>query len=129
MTSLLGNTRKADLVFHKSGGIDISARVAKALNLAKGDVVDVCEDDDEFYLYVKLHSPVGRHEGTVLYTNKNGRHSRVWSKKLCSAILKESGSEGRDKVALCVGDLVKRDDLGLAFPIITKYVLNDDKRG
>ena len=62
MQSILGNTRKADITFYASGRIDISARVAKHLQLSRGDVLDIMIDQDEFYLYVRLRSPNGRHE-------------------------------------------------------------------
>ena len=52
MQSILGNTRKADITFYASGRIDISARVAKHLQLSRGDVLDIMIDQDEFYLYV-----------------------------------------------------------------------------
>lgn len=49
MQSILGNTRKADITFYASGRIDISARVAKHLQLSRGDVLDIMIDQDEFY--------------------------------------------------------------------------------
>lgn len=122
MQSILGNTRKADIVFRSSGRIDISARVAKSLGLQHGDVIDIMLDGGEWYLYIKHHSPVnGRHEGMVFRSNAKGNHFRVWSKALCNVVLKEC--KAIDKVKLCVGNPVNLYIYGTALPIIIKYIL------
>jgi hypothetical protein len=122
MQSILGNTRKADIVFHSSGRIDITARVAKSLGLQHGDVVDIMLNSGEWYLYIKYHAPVyGRHEGMAYRSNARGNHFRVWSKALCNAILKEC--QASDKVKLCVSDPVDLYIYGKALPIIIKYIL------
>lgn len=122
MQSILGNTRKADIVFHSSGRIDITARVAKSLGLQHGDIVDIMLDRGEWYLYIKYHAPVyGRHEGMAYRSNARGNHFRVWSKALCNAILKEC--QASDKVKLCVSDPVDLYIYGKALPIIIKYIL------
>ena len=41
MESLLGNTRKHDLSFFRDGHIDITARVAKCINIEEGDIIDI----------------------------------------------------------------------------------------
>lgn len=128
MQSILGDTRKADIIFHSSGCIDISARVAKDLDLSRRDVIDIMDCGSEFYLYVKLRAPLGRHEAMVFRSNKKGRHFRVWSQRLCRAILRECSVQ-EDKVELCAGEptvLVNSEKIGL--PIITKYILRNDKR-
>lgn len=122
MQSILGNTRKADIVFRSSGRIDITARVARCLGLQHGDVVDIMLDRGEWYLYVKYHSPVnGRHDGMAYRSNARGNHFRVWSKALCNAVLTECQVD--DKVKLCVGDPVDLYIYGKALPIIIKYIL------
>lgn len=123
MQSILGDTRKADIIFHSSGCIDISARVAKDLDLSRRDVIDIMDCGSEFYLYVKLRAPLGRHEAMVFPSNKKGRHFRVWSHRLCRAILRECGVSD-SRVKLCAGKLVELDASGkTALPIITKYIL------
>lgn len=122
MQSILGNTRKADIVFSSSGRIDITARVAKSLGLQHGDVIDIMLDRGEWYLYIKYHGPVaGRHEGMAYRDNAKGNHFRVWSKALCDAVLKECNVTG--KVKLCVGTPVDLYIYGKALPIIIKYIL------
>ncbi len=122
MQSILGNTRKADIVFRSSGRIDITARVAKSLDLQHGDVIDIALGGGEWYLYVKHRAPkVGRHEGMAFRSNTKGNHYRVWSKTLCNAVLNEC--KVSDKVKLCVGTPVNLHIYGVALPIIIKYIL------
>lgn len=122
MQSLLGNSRKADVTFCSSGRIDITARVAKSLNLRHGDVIDIMLDAHEWYLYVKHRAPtVGRHEGMAFRSNGRGCHFRVWSKTLCNAILSECNVCG--KVKLCVGEPVKLCVYGKALPVIIKNII------
>lgn len=127
MQSILGNTRKTDITFHADGRIDISARVSKVLSLQRGDVIDVLVGNGEVYLYVKHHAPtVGRHEAACFPTHSGSRHFRAWSGRLCRYMIKASGLN-IDRVELSVGEKVTLD-VGVALPIIYKYVLNDDTR-
>lgn len=120
MQSILGKTRKADISFHRSGRINISARVSKSLGLTHGDVVDIMEDQGEIYLYVKHRAlVVGRHEGRVFRSNKSGHHYVASSITLCRYIMSRCG--GGDKVRLCCGTPVELQHYGTAFPIIIKY--------
>lgn len=122
MKSILGNTRKADIIFNASGKIDITARVAKTLELQPGDVVDIMHSNEEFYLYIKHHAPVdGRHDGTAIQTNQRGNHFRVQSKALCTAILQECKAD--KKVKLRVGETVALADGEKAISIITRNIL------
>ena len=122
MQSILGNTRKADITFHATGRICISARVSKLLSLAYGDVVDIMEGTGETYLYVKHRAPVvGKHEGMVFRSNKNGSHCIASSIKLSRYILQRCSVS--DKVRLCCGSPVTLAHYGTALPIIVKYIL------
>ncbi len=122
MRSILGNTRKADITFYASGRIDITAHVARHLKLQKGDVIDICMHDKEYYLYVRHRAPtIGRHEAAVYPTNKNGLNFRTWSQTLCDTMLHASGAN-EDKARLCVGELMLVQDR-ILLPIITKYLL------
>ena len=47
MESILGNTRKADIVFYSSGRIDITSHIAKQLHLSRGDVLDIMSENGE----------------------------------------------------------------------------------
>ncbi|MBQ9076266.1 MAG: hypothetical protein IJY31_00260 [Muribaculaceae bacterium] len=123
MQSILGNTRKADITFYSGGRICISARVSKLLALAHGDVIDIMADKGETYLYVKHRAPlIGRHEGMVFRSNKNGKHCKASSVRLCSFIIRKSGAPG-NIVRLCCGDPVMLSHYGTALPIIIKHIL------
>lgn len=118
MQSILGNTRKPDIVFSSSGRIDIAASVAGHLHLQSGDALDVMCEQGEFYLYVKHRAAFGRFEATAYRTNKKGRHFRASSKRLCTAILHECGA--KHKARLCVGQPFDTAAYGVLLPIITK---------
>lgn len=122
MESILGNTRKADIVFYSSGRIDITSHIAKQLHLSRGDVLDIMSENGELYLYVRYRSPTGgRHEACVFPSNRQGKHFRASSKSLCSAILDVSGVT--DKARLCVGEPKESQYHGTLLPIITKLLL------
>lgn len=122
MESILGNSRQADITFHRGGRISISARVSRSLSLNHGDIIDIVEGDGEVYLYVKHRSPVvGKHEGMVFRSNKNGHHHIASSITLCRYIMQKCG--GGDKIRLCCGVPVELQCYGVALPIIIKYKL------
>lgn len=122
MQSILGNTRKADMTFYQTGRICISARVAKALSLSSGDVIDIMHGDGEIYLYVKHRAPlVGRHEGMAFRSNKNGHHCVASSINLSRFILQQCGVS--DRVRLSCGLPVELQHYGIAIPIIIKNIL------
>lgn len=93
MKSVLHNSRKHDISFHPSGKIDISARVARSLSLAPGDVIDIAHESGELYLCVRLRSGsyVGRHEGRVWATAHGKGTFRTWSKAMTTAVLNAAG--------------------------------------
>lgn len=122
MQSILGNTRKADITFLRSGRICISSRVSRQLDLKHGDVIDILESYGEYYLYVKYHSPtVGRHEGMVFRSNRNGNHFICSSKRLCSFVFAQYNEY--DKVRLCCGTPINLLHYGTVLPIIIKCIL------
>lgn len=125
MQSILGNSRKPDIIFYRNGRIEIASNVAKILNLSHGDVLDIMIDKPEYYLYVKYRADekVGKHESTIFPTNK-GNHYRTSSCKLCSTILNECGiSDKSDKAKLCVGEPIHDSQYGVLLPIITQLLL------
>lgn len=126
MKSLLGNTRRTDITFYDNGRIDISSHVAKILNLQKGDVIDIMECENEYYIYVKFHAPIGRHESTCFPTKNRSHHFRAWSRRLCLAMIKICCNTSRKKLELSVGKVTKLWGSENALPIIYKNILNDD---
>lgn len=126
MQSILGSTRKADITFHHTGRICISARIAKTLGLAHHDVIDIIKDEqrsrNEYYMVIKHRDAVGKHEGMVFRSNKNGRHYIASSIKLSRYIMQQCGVS--DRVRLCCGDPITIPLYGTAVPIIIKHCLN-----
>lgn len=111
-----------DIVFHRSGRIDIAAHAAKMLSLQRGDVIDILTSDCEAFLYVRHRSPtIGRHEGIVYPTNKKGNHFRTSSKALCRYMLCRCG--GNESVSLYVGKPVCDNCRGTLLPIILRHSL------
>lgn len=122
MISILGNTRKADITFHRDGRVCISARASRVLGLTCGDVIDILEDNGEFYLCVKHRATVvGRHEGRVFCSKKNTRYYVASSIKLCRYMLELCQA---DKVVrLACGEPVELPHHGTALSIITKHIV------
>lgn len=121
--SISANTRKPDLTFYKSGRIDISAAVTKALALHKGDVIDIASDGIEYYIYAKYRAAtvVGRHRGRCFPSKQGKRKSnnmRAHSVALTSVVLRIHHA---DVVSLPVGCPVNVPQLGgIALPIIIR---------
>jgi hypothetical protein len=120
MTTTLDNTRRPDITFHSSGRIDITARVAKALSLHPGDVIDIAHDGSEYYLYVKHRAALGRHEAQCRPTNygKICNSFRAHSKRLCMAVFDVNGTS--TEARLPVGEAMQHSTLGTTLPIIIK---------
>lgn len=119
MQSVIVKSRKPDLTFHITGRINISARIARELQLKSGDLIDIMEDDDqhEAYIYVRHRAPnVGRHEGMVFPSHKGSYHFIASSKALCEYILRKC--EQQKKAAVACGLSVQLKYYGKAFPII-----------
>ncbi len=133
MTSLLPKSRRPDVTFHTDGRIDITARIARFLQLQRGDVIDIACHYGEYLLYVRLKNSqrVGRHEATVFPSNGGLRRSnnyRAHSKTLCEAIFKECSVPagfvtGNKPLRLPAGSPVIFGPNGTAIPLITKNPL------
>ena len=96
MKSLLGrNSRRPDVSFFANGRIDITSRLARAIGLAAGDVIDMAYDGGEFYMFVRLkaNACTGRHEAQCWPTKKGSHNFRAHSKRLCQAVMKFSNAE------------------------------------
>lgn len=127
MGSILGNSRRPDVTFYSSGRIDITARIAKMLNLSQGDVIDIDFYNGEYLLYVryKCNEVIGRHEARCLASKNKSHNFRAYSKRLTEAILCACNA---DKAQLASGAAVELDSIGLAVPLVTRnnlYVKRD----
>jgi len=123
MSAILGNTRRPDVTFYKSGRIDITSRVAKILNLGDGDVLDIEKCCGEWLLFVKLRNVdvVGTHEARCYASKKNSRNFRAYSKRLCDAVLAEQ--QKTEKARLAMGVAIEFKHYGMAVPLIIHYTL------
>ena len=82
MKSLLGhNTRRPDITITNKGCITITARVARALSLESGDVIDIVELHGDYYLRRRLRGAdvIGGHECAGRYYTGSWR---TWSARL-----------------------------------------------
>ena len=128
MRSLLGITRRSDVIFRADGHFDLTARVVRALDISPGDVVDVLSDGNEYYLYVATHAEntsCGRFEAQV-YLSKpkgGGLHFRGSSTRLCKAML--AASHAVYKAALPCGEAFINDTGRRLLPIIVRLNLSD----
>jgi hypothetical protein len=121
MDNIIGNSRKHDISFSQNGKISIAARISHALNLKKGDVIDLLVDKEnrEIYIYVKFKAPnVGRHEGTVAFSNKHGAHCITYSKIICYYIRNNYGNKSYN-----CGTPIEHKIYGTIIPIITNNIL------
>ena len=126
MTSLLPNSRRPDVIFHSNGRIDITARIARMLQLQNGDVIDVAVSCEEYLIYVRLRAAecVGRHEATVHPTNKGNNNFRAYSHRLCKSIRSIlNGFPAEKPLRLPAGSPVIFGPNGTAVPLITRNPL------
>ena len=123
MTTLLNNTRRHDVAFHRDGRIDITAHIAKQLNMQAGDVIDIAKGQGEFLLYIKhkAETVIGRHEAQCYKTNKSCRVSnnlRAYSTRLTAQVL--ALCSATDTARLNAGQPFKHPLLGITAPIIIR---------
>lgn len=126
MKSLLGITRRPDVIFRADGHFDLTARVVRALDISPGDVVDILSDGCEYYLYVARHAhnaACGRFEAQVFPSKPKGGglHFRGSSSRLCRAIL--SVSNAIDKAALPCGEMIVDNQGRKLLPVIVRLNL------
>lgn len=132
MKSLLGTTRRSDVIFRADGHFDLTARVVRALNISAGDVVDVLSDGCEYYLYVACraeNTACGRFEAQVFPSKPKGGglHFRGSSSRLCKAML--SVSNAVKKAALPCGEVIINNQGRRLLPIIIRINLAENDTG
>lgn len=112
--------RRIDVYFRKGGCIDINANVSRAIDLERGDVIDVHYDKEtkELYLYVaKKADTLGenaRYKAMARPTKPNSRNMRVQSKEITDFVRRLTGAE---EAWLYVGT-IKQTKIGPALPLI-----------
>lgn len=126
MNSLLGITRRSDVIFRADGHFDLTARVVRALDISPGDVVDVLSDGCEYYLYVSRQADraaCGRFEAQVFPSKPKGGglHFRGSSARLCRAMLSVCRAAG--KAALPCGEVIVDNRGRKLLPVIVRLNL------
>ena len=119
MKPLVTQNIHPDIVFRPSGLITLTSRIVRILDINEGDVINILQDNGEYYLYVQHRSPIGKFCGKCL-KHKNGSHyMRVYYKRLSDIIISMSGdSEAHYKT----GEPINHNGR-ILLPIITKLNL------
>lgn len=122
MISLLGRSRRHDIIVRRTGMIDITARVARILQLAPGDSIDILVDNNEYYLTVVHHASGGCGcFRAVARPTKKGKHFRVHSTVISRALL--AAVENPIVARLAVGQPIRDQQQRVLIPIITRYTI------
>lgn len=87
MIKLLEHTRRPDITFQRNGRINITARIARMLNLCPGDSINILINDGECLLGALHHNNIGRHVASVHPTKKGSSNYSANSVSLCRAFL------------------------------------------
>lgn len=120
MQPILTISRRPDITFYPDGRIDITARIARALNLQHGDVIDIAVNGTERYIYVRIRADKvnGRHCATV-YATKHGSHNfRCYSSQLCNAMI---GADSHKVLRCPAGQIIQHPQYGTMMAIIYKF--------
>ena len=111
MQTALMCPRKPDIVFHRSGQINIAARLAKMLSLRQGDVIDIAHCcDGETYIYVTKRAPYqGAYRAACHRVSPRGHHMRCQCITLYRAMAVYCNQPTANSIALYAGAPVQRD--------------------
>jgi hypothetical protein len=125
MLEPLMKTRKWDISFHPDGKIDITSNVVKTLNMRAGDVINVCREGGEYYIYVskRREDRIGRHK-CVVWCVKKGNYLRAGCVELCRLIM--SICHTSESAYLRCGEVVELPGIGTAVTLIT--LMNDGNK-
>jgi|WetSurMetagenome_2_1015567.scaffolds.fasta_scaffold11874_7 hypothetical protein len=123
--NIVESTRKPDLIFYHNGKIYITSKVSKAIGANEGDVINIWQEKQEYYLYVQKHNAP---KNSKLVCHKHKKTSKnflsVFSTTLSRAIIKESG--GEKEAQLMVGEPCRLPGTETrCVPIITRINLYD----
>ena len=120
MVKLLENTRRPDITFNRNGQIRITARIARILSIATGDVINIRIEDGEYLLYVSKNL-IGRHEARCYPTNRQGHNFVANSARLSRSLL-DSCNIRSERASFMIGEPILKDN-DVYCPIITQKPL------
>lgn len=122
MRSILNNTRRPDVTFYPNGRIDITANVARKLNLHQGDVIDIVDNGGlEYLLYIKHRGEtlVGNHEAVCRQSKRRSHNFRAYSKRLCSFMFRFTDRKD-EPFRVPAGEVMRYKDYGIMVALLTK---------
>ena len=122
MQRIITISRRPDITFYPDGRIDITARIARAINLQHGDVIDIAINGTERYIYVRQRAGQvnGRHFATV-YATKNGSHNfRCYSRQLCQSML-STATDSHRPLRIPAGQVIQHEQYGTMMALIYKF--------
>jgi hypothetical protein len=124
MTSILHHiSRRPDVSFYRNGRVDITSHIARQLTLAEGDIIDICANAGEYYIYIRHRraDAIGRHRAVCRPTKTGSRNFRAYSVPLAHAMLRLTGL--KDMARFPCGTPQHHPEKGIIIPIITKMTL------
>lgn len=125
MQQIITISRRPDITFYPDGRIDITARIARALNLQHGDVIDIAINGTERYIYVRRRADKvnGRHCATVYATKHGSNNFRCYSRQLCQAML-STASDSHNPLRCPAGQVIQNEQYGTMMALIYKFNIN-----
>lgn len=123
MRRLLADRRQRyDIIFYRSGRIDISARIARALHILPNDNLDILtitytRSIPEHFLYIRSNNLP---EARLRPTNHLGQHYRCYSKTICQEIFRLSSTIGCKRLPLLCGETRNIPGIGTCITLITR---------
>lgn len=122
MIKLLENNRLHDITFHRSGKICIGARIARLLDLNKGDCINIMCHNGEYLLY-NIKNPPGRQKARCYPSKANGRNLYANSVSLTRSLL-DACNIMLPRASFMAGELIVLNNKNF-IPIITAIPLLD----
>lgn len=124
MQTILQTTRRPDVSFFPSGKIDITARVARMLDLHPGDVIDVAIDGREFLLFVRVRQASGNHEAMVRPTKRRSHNLRCYSRRLCQYMIGLHCDDTSTPLRVPAGRVRQHEVYGTMVSLVTLLNIN-----
>lgn len=90
---ILSKCRRADVAFHRTGRIDVSAFAASRIGLRPGDAINVAAVNGKYYLYVACKAENMRGSFRSVCRPTRGRSMRAYNVALASAM--KAGEAGK----------------------------------
>ena len=124
MQAILQTTRRPDVSFFPSGKIDITARVARLLDMHPGDVIDIAIDGSEYLLFVRVRQASGSHEAMVHTTKRRSHNFRCYSSRLCQFMISQHCTSPSTPLRVPAGRVRQHEVYGTMVSLVTLLNIN-----